>query len=90
MSLGIINACLGVEVATTPGGGAGAGLLPLQLPTIQQMNPTIQQMNPTIQQNSLPVWRPNATTTINLIINIIDSVYETKFFFCNSKMLLVN
>ena len=58
MSLGIINACLGVEVATTPGGGAGAAILPLQLPTIQQMNPTIQQMNPTIQQNSLPAGDP--------------------------------
>ena len=60
VSLGIINACLGVDVATTPvgGGAAGAGLVPLQLPTIQQMNPTIQQMNPTIQQNTLPSGDP--------------------------------
>ena len=58
VSLGIINACLGVEVATTPGAAGGAGILPLQLPTIQQMNPTIQQMNPTIQQNSLPAGDP--------------------------------
>ena len=41
VSLDIINACLGIEVATTPGGG-GAGVVPLQLPTVQQMNPTIQ------------------------------------------------
>ena len=52
VSLDIINACLGVDVATTPGGGGGSGILPFQLPTVQQMNPTIQQMNPTIQQNS--------------------------------------
>jgi hypothetical protein len=44
VSLGIINACLGFDVATTPGGGGGAsGILPFQLPTVQQMNPTIQQ-----------------------------------------------
>ena len=60
VSLGIINACLGIDVATTPiaGGGGGAGLVSLQIPTVQQMNPTIQQMNPTIQQNSLPSGDP--------------------------------
>ncbi|HZL23617.1 MAG TPA: hypothetical protein VFC05_09845, partial [Nitrososphaeraceae archaeon] len=43
VSLGIINACLGFDVATTPGGGGGSGILPFQLPTVQQMNPTVQQ-----------------------------------------------
>ncbi|MGH9996731.1 MAG: collagen-like triple helix repeat-containing protein [Nitrososphaeraceae archaeon] len=51
VSLDIINACLGIDGATTPGGGAG--LVPLQLPTVQQMNPTIQQMNPTIQNSQV-------------------------------------
>jgi hypothetical protein len=55
VSLDIINACLGVDVATTTGGGGASGITPFQLPTVQQMNPTIQQMNPTIQQNSQPL-----------------------------------
>jgi len=56
VSLDIINACLGVDVATTSGGGGASGITtPFQLPTVQQMNPTVQQMNPTIQQNSQPL-----------------------------------
>ncbi|HET9807097.1 MAG TPA: hypothetical protein VFP49_09330, partial [Nitrososphaeraceae archaeon] len=45
VSLDIINACLGFDVATTLGGGSSSGIVPLQLPTVQQMNPTIQQQN---------------------------------------------
>jgi hypothetical protein len=57
VSLGIIQACLGVDGATT---GGGAGIVPQQLPTIQQMSPpTIQQMSPpTIQDNSLQSGDP--------------------------------
>ena len=51
MSLGILQDCLGLPPTTTPTPG-NAGLVGLQIPTVQQMNPTIQQMNPTIQQNS--------------------------------------
>jgi hypothetical protein len=44
VSLGILEACLGLEVN-------GAGIAPPQALTGLQL-PTIQQMNPTIQQNS--------------------------------------
>jgi hypothetical protein len=59
VSLGIIQTCLAVDGATT-GGGGGAGIVPQQLPTIQQMSPpTIQQMSPpTIQDNSMPSGDP--------------------------------
>jgi hypothetical protein len=38
VSLGILQACLGLDST-----GGGGGLVPLQIPTVQQMNPTIQQ-----------------------------------------------
>ena len=56
VSLGILEACLGLE-PTTPEVTEHQEhheLFPFNIPTIQQMNPTIQQMNPTIQQNSPP------------------------------------
>ena len=56
VSLGILEDCLGLPPITDGvAGGGAAGLAPLQLPTIQQMNPTIQQMNPTIQQQNSPI-----------------------------------
>ena len=42
VSLGIFTDCLGLPPTTD---GIGAGIAPLQLPTIQQMNPTVQQQN---------------------------------------------
>ncbi len=44
VSLGILQACLGLEVTAASVGG-GAELAPLTIPTVQQMNPTIQQQN---------------------------------------------
>jgi hypothetical protein len=56
VSLGILEDCLGLP-PTTDGlaGGGAAGLAPLQLPTIQQMNPTIQQQN---SEQGLPSGDP--------------------------------
>jgi len=70
VSLGILQDCLGLPPTTpTPGEAGLVGLqiptvqqqiptVQQQIPTVQQMNPTIQQMNPTIQQNSLPSGDP--------------------------------
>ena len=44
VSLGIFQACLGLEVTSQSVGG-GAELAPLTIPTVQQMNPTIQQQD---------------------------------------------
>ena len=68
---------------------AGSSIVGIQIPAIQQMAPTIQQMNPTVQQNSQAVyhWRPNVTTTIIVVTNIIDSVYNTQFFYFFTKKI---
>jgi hypothetical protein len=56
VSLGILEDCLGLP-PTTDGvaGGGAAGLAPLQLPTIQQMNPTIQQQNSQVLPSGDPM-----------------------------------
>ena len=47
VSLGIINACLGFDVATTPAPGGGAGLVPFELPTgtTNESNNTTNESN---------------------------------------------
>ena len=91
VSLDILSDCL--DLPPTNGGGAGlvAQSTPSRTAALNFQLPIAQQMNPTIQQNSqvLPMWRPMLQLQLNLVTNIIDSVYNTQFFYFMIKILLI-